>query len=174
MTYTNNLNHEDFQKKWLHIPIRKWMKGRSKLTNLEEIKLEEAREEDQEQYSITTPDVDHDYFMTRQNHTSDEPCKSPYCGVCYDYFIDDHEIQKNISEDRGFKTKLYQSSIKILEEKYGYDAYRIFKNRYGSNHSYKSSKQNKKSTIEKLTKDDVEKLINKFGGIPQFVKQEYL
>ena len=174
MTYTEDLNNEDQEKRFLNIPIKKWMKGRSKLTNREEIKLEEAREEDQKPYSITTPDVLHDYFITRQDHTSDEPCKSSYCGVCYDYFIDDLEIQKNISEDKGFKTKLCQSSIKMLEEKYGYDAYRIFRNRYASNHRYESSKQNKKSTIEELTKDDVEKLIDKFGGIPQFVKNEYL
>lgn len=174
MPYTENLNHEDQEKRFLNIPIKKWMKGRSKLTNREEIKLEEAREEDQEPYSFTTPDIDHDYHTTRTFHNSDEPCKSSYCGVCYDYFIDDFEIQKDISEDRGFKTKLCQSSIKMLEEKYGYDAYRIFRNRYASNHRYKTSKQNKKSTIEKLTKDDVEKLIDKFGGIPQFVKQEYL
>ena len=113
--------------------------------------------------------------MTRQNHTSDEPCKSPYCGVCYDYFIDDHEIQKDISEDRGFKTKLCQSSIKILEEKYGYDAYRIFRNRYASNHRYESSKQNKKSTMKELTKDDVQILVDKFGGYGHFANQsEYL
>ena len=171
MPYTKNLNNEDFQKSLLHIPIKKWTKICSELINREAIKLEEAREEDQKPNSYTTPDVTHDYFTTRLEHKSDEPCKSSYCGVCYDYFIDDLEIQKDISEKRGFKTKLCQSSIKILEEKYGHDAYRIFKNRYASNHRYKSSKQNKKSTIEELTKDDVEKLIDKFGGIPQFVNR---
>ena len=174
MPYTEDLNNEDNERKSLHLPIRSWKKRRrSKPTEYEKMRLQNAKEEEEESY-FPNPDVDHNYYLTRLEHKSDEPCKSPYCGVCYDYFIDDFEIQKDISETRGFKTKLCQSSIKTLEEKYGHDAHKIFRNRYASNHRYKSSKQNKKSTMKELTKDDVEKLIDKFGGIPEFVKQEYL
>ena len=74
--------------------------------------------------------VMHDYETTRLFHTSDKSCKSPYCGVCYDYFIDNFIEQKALSKRKGLKRKLSQSSIKFLEEKYGHDASKIFKNRF--------------------------------------------
>lgn len=175
MPYTENLNNEDQERRFLHLPIRSWKKRqRSRPTEYEKMRLQNAIEEEEKSY-FPNPDVLHDYFITRQDHTSDEPCKSPYCGICYDDFIDEFAMQKNISEMRGFKTKLCQSSIKFFEDKYGRDAYQIFRNRLTSNQRYKSSKQNKKSTMKELDKDDVQILVDKFGGYGHFANQsEYL
>jgi len=115
----------------------------------------------------------HDYRTTRIEHTDDEPCKSAYCGVCYCYFIDDYLEQKELSELYGLKKNLTQKSIKVLENKYGFDACRIFRNRYSSmKYCIKNYKTKKQKNEE--SKEHVKKLINKHGGISSFYKEQYL
>lgn len=71
----------------------------------------------------------HSYETTRHFHESNKPCYSPFCGVCYDDFIPDLLSEQEYSKSLGLLKKLSQSSIKRLEDKYGYHAYQIFRNK---------------------------------------------
>jgi len=163
MPYTENLNNHDLKIQELGYSVRA---NYPKIKEEDRWKLEKAEIDD-------SGFVLHDYSITRIDHTDDEPCKSPYCGVCYDYFIDDFLEQKEISKLHGLKKKLTQRSNKFLEDKYGFDACRIFKNRYSSLRYHIKTYKTKKQKNEE-SKEHVKKLIEKHGGITSFYKEQYL
>lgn len=99
----------------------------------------------------------HSYKNTRKNHTEEEPCESPYCGMCYDDFREDYTTEKEIALEAGYIYKLTQTSIRKLEDKYGLTAFHIFRNRFSK---FKSEQRKRK--LKELIKSGIDNCPNPF------------
>jgi len=97
--------------------------------NLFELPSQSPRKRDYDNDSNKFYVTKNSYTTTRHFHESSKPCMSPYCGVCSDDYIVDFLQEQIISKELGLVRKLCQSSIKRLEDKYGYDAHKIFRNK---------------------------------------------
>jgi len=130
------------------------------MVNTKELKGEDKKDFDDTWASPRRRDLEYDtnkhqvmkhsYKITRWIHSENEPCNSPYCGVCYDKFIPDFLEEQQISKDLGLIKKLCQSSIKRLEDRYGFNAYVIFRNRIKQ-----TQYQQKLKTVQDLIKSGI-------------------